>query len=63
MSDQHLDPRRQDQSAPQVAHVVGQDTQLQAHFVRPETMARQPRQVRRLLALFDQLLRRTALFV
>ena len=27
-----LDPRRQDESAPEVAQVVGQDTQLQAHF-------------------------------
>ena len=35
-----LDQRRQDQSAPEVAQVVGQDTQLQAHFVRPETVAR-----------------------
>ena len=30
-----LDPRRQDQSAPEVAQVVGQDAQLQAHFVSP----------------------------
>ena len=29
-----LDPRRQDQSAPEVAQVVGQDAQLQAHLVR-----------------------------
>ena len=48
-----LDPRRQDQSPPQVAQVVGQDAQLQAHFVRPEPMARQPRPVRRLLAFLD----------
>ena len=44
-----LDSRRQDQSAPQVAQVVGQDAQLQAHFVRPEPMVRQPRPVRRCL--------------
>ena len=53
-----LDPRRQDQSAPEVAQVVGQDAQLQAHFVRPETMARQPRPLGGLLAFFDPLLRR-----
>ena len=53
-----LDLRRQDQSAPEVAEVVGQDTQLQAHFVRSETMARQPRPVGGLLAFLDPLLRR-----
>ena len=58
-----LDPRRQDQSAPEVAQVVGQDTQLQAHFVRPETMARQPRPVGGRLAFLDPLLRRAALVV
>ena len=51
-----LDPRRQDQSAPEVGQVVGQDAQLQAYLVRPEPMARQPRPVGRLLAFFDPLL-------
>ena len=40
-----FDPRRQDQSAPEVAQGVGQDAQLQAHLVCPEPMARQPRPV------------------
>ena len=47
-----FDPRRQDQSAPEVAQVVRQDAQLQAHLVRPEPMARQPRPVGRLFAFF-----------
>ena len=58
-----LDPWRQDQSAPEIAQVVGQDAQLQTHFVRPETMARQPRPVRGLLAFLDPLLRGTPLVV
>ena len=56
-----LDPRRQNESAPEVAQVVRQNAQLQAHLVRLEPMARQARPVRRLLAFFDPLLRRAAL--
>ena len=58
-----FDPRRQDQSAPEVAQVVGQDAQLPAHLVCPEPMARQPRPVGGLLAFLDPLLRRAALVV
>ena len=53
-----LDPPRQDQSAPEVTQVVRQDAQLQAHLVRPDPMARQPRPGGRLFASFDPLLRR-----
>ena len=35
-----LDPRRQDQPAPEVAQVVGPDAQLQAHFVQSAPPAR-----------------------
>ena len=58
-----LDPRRQNESAPEVAQVVRQNAQLQAHLVRLEPMARQARPVRRLLAFFDPLLRRAAFVV
>ena len=58
-----LDPRRQNQSTPEVTQVVGQHRELEPNLVRPETMARQPRPVRRLLAFLDPLLRRPAFVV
>ena len=54
---------RQVELAPEVSQVVGQHAQLQSHFVRSETMARQPHPVGRLLAFFDPLLRRAAVVV
>jgi len=57
-----LDPRRQNQSAPQVPQVVGQDAQLQSGLVRPETMARQPSPVGGLLASSSTLSKVKCLF-
>ena len=51
-----FDSLRQPQPPPEITQVVGQHAELQADFVRPEAMARQPCPVRRLFAFFDPLL-------
>jgi hypothetical protein len=51
-----VDPLRQHRPTPQVAHVVGQQAQLEACFIGPEPMTRQPGPMRRLLAFLDPLL-------
>src|SRR5262249_18117052 len=58
-----LDGDGQDQSAQQIAEVVGYDPEQQADLVGREPMAREPGPVGRGLALLDPLLRRPALVV
>ena len=58
-----LDPLGQPEPPPEMPQVAGQHTELQPHFVSPETTTRQPCPVRGLLALFDPLLGCAALVV
>ena len=54
------DARREYEPPAQIAQVVGQHTQLQSDLVRPESVTREPRPMRGLLAFLDPLLRRSA---
>ena len=58
-----LDGERQDQPAQEIAEIVGDDPEEQAHFVGPEPMAGEPGPVGGGLALLDPLLCRPALVV
>src|SRR5215469_15540207 len=57
------DRHRQRQSPPEVAEVVGNQTQPQPYLVGAEAMARKPRHLDRLLAFFYPLLGRAAFVV
>ena len=58
-----LDGEGQDQPAQEIAEIVGDDPEEQAHFVGPEPMAGEPGPVGGGLALFDPLLCRPAVVV
>src|SRR5216683_6833744 len=57
------DPHRQHQPPAQIPEVVGDQTQPQPHLVGAKAVTGKPRQLHRLLALFNPLFRRAALVV
>jgi hypothetical protein len=55
--------RRQSQPPPQISQGVGDQTQPEPYFIRPESMTAQPRHLDRQLAFFDPSLRCPTLVV